>query len=531
MKLIKKIYILIAGAMATFSSCKKDLDLTQLNSENADAIYNSAAGYKNGLAKVYASFALTSSTGPGNSDLAGIDPGTSDFLRLYWMAEELPTDEAICAWSNTGIPDLNYGTWTTSNPFLLGLYTRSVYQITIANEFLKESTDDKLSARGISADSISFIHQYRAEARFLRAYQYWVLMDMFGNPPFVTETSTIGITNPQQIKRADLFKYVESELLGIQDSLIAPRQNEYGRADQAADWSLLSRLYLNAAVYTGTERYTDAVTYSEKVINAGFGLNSSYAKLFMGDNNLNNPEAIFTINYDGIYSQNYGGTTFIINAAVGGTMKAANFGISSGAWAGNRSRSPLPLTFSDPTGKTDKRAMFYINDTASGTTIKNPATFTQGYAITKWTNIMASTDSAAPSIGNTFCSTDFPVFRLAEIYLNYAEAVLRGGQGGSSTQALAYVNLLRSRAYGNTSYNLPSLAISDVQSERTKELYWEGFRRTDLIRYGTFTGTSYVWPWKGGSANGSGISTYRTLYPIPLNDLTTNTNLTQNDGY
>ncbi|QES90399.1 RagB/SusD family nutrient uptake outer membrane protein [Rhizosphaericola mali] len=529
MKIVNKLYIAILGSLVGFASCKKDLNLTQLNSVTADNIYTSAAAYKEGLVKVYASYAVTSSQGPASSDLGGIDAGTSDFLRLYWMAQELPTDEAICSWQDVGIPDLNYSTWTSSNTFLLGLYTRSIYQITIANEFLKESTDDKLSARNISSDSLGLIKQYRAEARFIRAYQYWVLMDMFGNPPFVTEYSTIGTTNPPQIKRADLFKYVETELLDIEDSLVTARDNEYGRADQGADWALLSRLYLNAGVYTGTTKYDSAILYSSKVIDAGYSLNTTYANLFKGDNNLNNNEEILTINYDGVNTQNYGGTTYIINAEVSSAMGPTKFGIPTGGWGGNRSRSPLPNSFTDNTGATDTRAMFYITS-SSTTTITDPSTFTQGYALTKWTNL-TSTGATPASIGGTYCSTDFPLFRLAEVYLNYAEAVLRGGAGGSTSQALAYVNLLRQRAYGSTSGNFGSITLTDLLSEKMREMYWEATRRTDLIRYGMFTGSSYVWPWKGGNASGIGTSSYRDIYPLPLNDVTTNTNLTQNTGY
>lgn len=416
-----------------------------------------------------------------------------------------------------------------STYFLNGLYTRSIYQITIANDYIRNASDDELSSKGITADSLAMIQAYRNEARFIRAYQYWVLMDLFGNPPFVDESSAIGSTAPPQIKRADLYNYVVSELLDIESSLVPARQNEYGRADQGACDALLARIYLNAQVYTGTSKYDSAIIYAQKVIDGGYSLKSNYAQLFMADNNLNNPEVILAINYDGVYTQNYGGTTYLINAAVSGAMDPASFGIPNGGWGGNRSRSPLPESFSDYSGNTDKRAMFYIAD-GSTTEISDMATFTQGLAVTKFTNKTSSGETAT-SIGGTYCSTDFPLFRLAEMYLIYAEATLRGASNGSLTTAISYINLLRERAYGNTSGNINNISLTGILSERMKELYWEGFRRTDLIRYGMYSGNAYVWPWKGGVAAGQSIESYRDLFPLPNTDVIANSNLVQNTGY
>jgi hypothetical protein len=130
-----------------------------------------------------------------------------------------------------------------------------------------------------------------------------------------------------------------------------------------------------------------------------------------------------------------------------------------------------------------------------------------------------------------FSDIDFPVFRLSEMYLIYAEAALRGG--GDLVKALRYVNNIRERAYGNTSGNIGStqLNLDFILDERGRELYWEGHRRTDLIRYKKFTTASYLWPWKGGVANGTSVDDKYNIFPIPAANRTTNTNLTQNIGY
>ncbi|WP_233632427.1 RagB/SusD family nutrient uptake outer membrane protein [Parapedobacter sp. ISTM3] len=512
-----------------FAACSQNLDLVPTNDITADMAFSTPEGYKSALAKVYGSFATTSGRGPGESDLGGIDAGTSDFLRLYWNAQELTTDEAICAWlGDPGIPDLNYMSWNSSHIMLRGLYTRSIYQITVANEFLRESTDEKLNQRGISGSEAQEIAHYRLEARFLRAFQYWVLMDLFGNPPFITETDGIGKVPPRQITRAELFGYVESELLDLETQLTDPHQNEYGRADKAAAWALLARMYLNAETYlgTGNGKYTEAITYATKVIDAGYSLMENYRHLFLADNDQNNPEVILSINYDGIQTQNNGGTTFLINSSVHSSMGPASFGIPNGGWGGNRSRSTLPLAFDDHSGATDTRAMF-MGDQPD---IEDPSLFTQGLAVAKFRNVTSSGENGR-SVNGVFCSTDFPLFRLAEQYLIYAEAVLRGGNGGSTAQAIAYINRLRERAYGNTSGNVTSISLDGILNERSRELYWEAFRRTDLIRYGRFTSGDYLWPFKGGVANGAGVESYRTLFPIPAADLIANPNLTQNTGY
>jgi hypothetical protein len=522
-----KTILATAILLLSLNSCKKsDLNLKPTNDVTAETVYKDAAGYKQGLVKLYATYSLTSAQGSDVSDIGGINSGFADFLRLFWTSQELTTDEAICAWGDVGIPELNYATWATDNVFLRGLYSRSVLQITVCNEFLRESTPEKLAARGITGTAAADIDKYRAEARFLRAYQYWVLLDGFGNPPFITEEDAIGKTAPKQITRAALFSYVESELKAIETALAAPRTNEYGRADQGAAWALLARLYLNAQVYTGTAKYTEAITYSSKVIAAGYALKANYKDLFLADNNVNNLETILTINYDGSKGTNYGGTTFLINAGINGDMNPTSYGVPNGGWGGNRTRQNLPALFPDPNGDADKRGVFF----GTKANVDETGVFTDGLRVTKFKNV-TSTGATPPSLNGTFSSLDFPLFRLAEQYLIYGEAVMRGGTGGSTTQALAYVNALRQRAYGNASGNVTTINTDFFLNERGRELYWEGHRRTDLVRYNKFTEGTYLWPFKGGVKAGTAIPSFRNIYPIPAADLIANPNLKQNTGY
>lgn len=528
-----KVAVITSLAVVTLAACSKKLDLVPTNDITAQTVYSTSLGYKQALAKVYSAFALTGNTGgTGSPDIPSqiiSDEGNSDFLRLYWNLQELTTDEAAWTWQNdAGVRGLHEMSWSSINPIINGLYYRSFFQITLANDFIRQASDANVSSRGISGASADSIKTYAAEARFLRAYQYWVLMDMYGNPPFVTDADAIGTTIPKQIQRKDLFNYIESELKAIEPLLPAPKTNEYARADQGAVWALLARMYLNAQVYTGTGRYTDAITYANKLINV-YSLHSNYRELTIADNNLNTDENIFMIAYDGSYTQNWGGTTYLTHgpAAVPGTISG-----TSGNWGGLRVTENLVNLFPDATGTIDTRAQFYT--TGQNREMNDLYTGTDGYSITKYRNKTRSGGAAphADPAGN-WVDIDFPLFRLGEVYLTYAEAVLRGGSGGDAATALTYINRLRTRAYGNANGNISAgqLNLDFVLDERARELYFEAQRRTDLIRYGKFTTGAYLWAWKGGVRAGVAVSDKYRLFPIPTTDLSSNPNLVQNTGY
>ena len=529
-------------------SCNKNKILTPNDEVTSAQVYSTPTGYIQALAKVYGSYATTGAVGPyGSGDIQGIDEGTSDFFRLYWCAEELPTDEAVITYGDPGVQDIHNMVWSSSNAILKGLYYRSLYQITLCNDFIRESTDAMLSSRGITGNDAVNIRYYRAEARFLRAYQYSVLMDVFANPPFVTDANAVGSVIPPQTTRTALFAYVESELKAIDPLLVKPMGNEYGRADEAAAWALLARIYLNAQVYTGTARFDDAATYAQKVIGAGYSLIGNYDNLMLADNYKNTSEFILTINYDGVKNPSYGGSQFLTHAAVGGDMPTQKFGIDY-AYKGSRVTSnlvelfPAPLT-KDTThfpnnGNPDTRAEFWYDGQSE--TINNLTLFTDGIAVTKYRDRGSDYNYAAGILGSepssqSFSDIDLPIFRLPEMYLIYAEAVLRGGTTGDINTALGYINKIRTRAYaGSSAGNLQStadLTLPFILDERARELYWEGFRRTDLIRYGQFTSSSYLWPFKGGVKGGSGVADFRNIYAIPDVDLAANPNLKQNPGY
>ena len=486
-----------------------------------DNIFKDPSSYRAFLAKVYAGLAVSGQQGPaGAPDLTNLDEGFSQYLRLYWEHQELPTDEAVIAWGDLGLPELNTQLWGTANGFISTMYNRIYYQVALANEFLRQTSDAKLSERNVGPALRADIQVFRAEARFLRALSYYHGIDMFGGIPLVT---SISIDPPKQNTRQEVYDFLVSELTAIQADLpAAAGAGTYGRATKEAAAMLLAHIYLNAEVYTGTPHYAEALAAAQAVIAGPYTLDPNYQRLFLADNNTS-PEIIFPIIQDGIHTRTWGGMTFIVHASCGGSMNNTTYGID-GCWWGLRVKPETYNRFpaSDPRG-----SFFYTSgQTVAIASISN---FTDGIAAPKFQNV-TSTGSAGSN--STHVDTDFPMFRLADAYLIYAEAVLRGG-GGTRAQALAYVNALRQRAYGDNSGDItdPQLTLDFILDERGRELMWEGHRRTDLVRYGRFTGGSYVWAWKGGTQAGTATDAHLDLYPIPELQLAANPNLTQNPGY
>ena len=502
-----------------------DLTVEPRSTVTSGNIFSDPSSYRAFLAKLYAGLVVTGQAGPdGSADIQGIDEGFSQYIRGYWQLQELPTDHAIIGWGDIGLPELNTQLWSSSNPFVTAMYSRIYYQVALANQFLRETTDEKLNSRAVSAQLKTDIQQYRAEARFLRALSYWHALDLFGRVPLVDENFDI-LKLPTQANRVDVFNFVETELKAVRTLLPAARTGQYGRADRGAADMVLAKLYLNAQVYTGTARYSDARTSAEAVIAGGYTLDPNFLRMFSADNNTS-PEMIFTVPQDGDHTRTWGGMTYLVHAPVGGSMDAKAFGIDF-AWWGLRLRPETVDRYEGGATGPDHRTSFFVTNGQSKT-IGNVGDFTHGIGAPKFRNV---TSTGAQGSHPTFPDTDFPMFRLADAYLIYAEAVLRGG-GGTRAQALTYVNQIRRRAYGGTNGDITDaqLTLDFILDERSRELLWEGHRRQDLIRFGRFSDVG-VWSWKGNLAAGRTTEKFRDLYPIPASELVANPNIKQNQGY
>lgn len=538
---------ILASAMSLMCSCVGDLDVMPLdpNIMTAEDAYSTPESYLQGLKKIYSVWALSGQDNAGASDLEGMDAGNTVLLRCWWTLQENTTDEAKCAWGDSWVTQVNGMIWNTAEVEPMeGLYHRSMYIVSIVNDYLKQLPN---APEGVDRE------RYNAEARFCRALAYYVLMDAFGNPPFATEET--GSSLPEQIKRADLFDWIEGELNTIKSSL-PEMTDEYGRADQHCVDFLLARMYLNSEVYTGTKRYTDCITACNNIITSNsYELADDYAELFMADNGENadaRKEIIFPVIADGNTTQSYGIGAIILGSRSGSEGTVENYGCNGG-WDGFRATGNLIRAFNydaeesawtaDNINSFDNRAIFYSEGRNLDITTSAIGTFTEeGWAVYKYSNLNSD---GTPGKNTTFPDTDFPLFRLGEVYLMYAEAVARGGEGGSTSKAVEYIQNLRKRA--NTAYSevteswlaentsvsgsTASVAYGNILNERCRELYWEATRRTDLIRFGLFTSNSYTWSEKGGVISGVGVDNKYNLFPIPVSDISVNGNLHQNEGY
>ena len=528
---------LLLLAMISLVSCEDELNQDPQDDDafTVEDFYEQDSAYIKALGGVYANLNVPSPGGAFSSNIEGLDAGTSTYGRSLMNLQTFTTDEAIWSYENDpGIGEIQRTSWTAENVILRGAYGRIMAGVAFANEFLRQSTDEKLNSRGVSDSKKQEVAVMRAEARVLRALSYYHMMDLFGKAPLVTEEDPVGSTQIPEMTRQEVFDFVEEELLASIPELEEPMMNDYGRVDKGVAWMILAKVYLNAEVYTGTARWADALEFSEKVINAGYTLTDNYIDNFRADNDVNGAqnEIIFPIPADENFAQAFGPTTVMTNGAVGSIEENGDeLGVIPAGWGGAIRLSPQFVSLFDGSEfeNDDRNRIIGANNEERTLEINDIVDQDQGYILEKYTDVRS--DGTA---GNqlTFSSVDFPMFRLADAYLMYAEAHLRSGSG-SQSQALEYINKLRERANGDSSENIsPSeLTLDFIIDERARELYWESHRRQDLIRFGLFTGSEYIWTLKGNSISGVPIPDFRKLFPIPNASLAANQNLTQNPGY
>ena len=520
MKNIKfKLLAFAAVVMLSTQSCLRDLDTEPKYDMTLEYILQQDPKAVEGmLSRLYASFALSSVKGPGDSDISGADPGESPFIRGLVNLQDFTADGMKNRWGDNGLDQLTTtSNWTDNNKFFKYAYDRIYYTVPQATNLILIMKSDNVKYENKD--------QVVSELRFLRALSYYYLIDLFGKGVLLNDETFNTSTPLPEASRAELFTFVETELKDIEGKL--PAQNSYARANKSAARMLLAKLYLNAEVYTGTPRYNDAASYINKVISeGGYQLEGNFRKNFSADNNTSK-EIIFPLIADAASSQSFGNTTYIVNGSIStDTMTPADFGATDG-WAGHRATKAWYGLFAGSAAglqsSTDVRAKLFWS-TGHNWEMNDYKTWTDGFPSDKFWNKNSDGSGSATS----FSSTDFPLFRLSDAYLIYAECAVRGAAGTSMGQAITYFNQVRTRAGAPV---VSVLSLDEVLNERGRELGLEGVRRQDLIRFGKFTGGSYLWPWKGGVKNGAAISDNYKLFPIPSTALQANPNLTQNPGY
>jgi hypothetical protein len=530
---MKKIYLFLAGitAIAVISSCTK-LNVPVQSQYVKSNFPSTTADYTALLGTMYSNL-------------------SSNFGVAYWRMQELSTDEAIIPARDGNFDDggqyreLHYHTWTFDHPNVIGIWQWGFSGINTCNQLLGDVNNAKSTASVKAA--------YIAEIRAMRALYYYFMMDLYGNVPIIT---SFPVNPPPATQpRAKVFQFIESELLAVLPQLPDKTSNtttnttQYGRPTKGMVFALLAKMYLNAGVYTGTNRYQDVVTMADSVEkNTNYSLDASYRSIFLPNNGPQINETIFAIPYD----QQIPGNQFTRFGFLPYLAPAYNLNASLSVAMSTTpefyNRFNLANDFRTKTWLTGPQ--FYPDGNDGYTT--QPAYFTGTTTQIVITPQLILVPGKPMDVGNTIADqcegirsikyypdpatiqatrlngNDVPVFRLADVYLMKAEAILRGATAttvnGDMQTPLELVNKIRSRAGAQQA---TSIDLNSLLDERARELSWEGWRRNDLIRYGLFE-VSYPLP---NDVLTMDTDPTRRLFPVPSTELKTNPNLVQNPGY
>ena len=570
MKLKNILYSMMLGTavLTSATSCVSDLDQYPQTETTSKDVYTSLANYEAVLGKIYAAM-VTSGQGKGgdNKDMESVlNKGAGfDYMRMFINMQECGTDEFASTWlTGEQTTGLTYLSWDANDAWVSDMYYRIYYNIALCNEFLRNANSANFS--GADAEKMK---EYKAEVRFMRALFYYHALDFYRNIPMVTENDPVGSYIPPRYTPQQTFDYIESELKDCVGDMLPASTCPYGQASQGAAYTLLAKLYLNSEVYTGVDKYAECKEACEKVMDMGYSLESDYSKLFNADNDKRTNEIIFALPVSAEHTVSWGSSTYLVCGQLSmsnANQNVADFGVTAG-WSEFRLRPEFVDKFTqtdiDGGDDGDKRCKFFTNGQSKD--ISSMTTETAGYLSEKWSNLKDDGITAASNTADAGVETDFPLFRLADVYLMYAECVVRckdandkpldwdPWNGGININdqtviesrkkgAIYWINLLRERAYGKDENRNPrgqvwkenfsskEAFLQFILDERARELYHEGYRRTDLIRYGQFTTNKYIWQWKGGVHDGQAVDSKYNIYPIPNTELTANPNL-HNDNY
>ncbi len=554
MKLKNILYSMMMGTavLTSATSCVSDLDQYPQTETTSKDVYTNLANYEAVLGKIYAAM-VTSGQGKGgdNKDMESVlNSGSGfDYMRMFLNMQECGTDEFASTWlTGEQTTGLTYLSWDANDAWVSDMYYRIYYNIALCNEFLRNANGASFTGN----DEVK-MKEYKAEVRFMRALFYYHALDLYRNIPMVTENDPVGSFIPPRATPQETFDYIESELKDCVGDMLPASSCPYGQASQGAAYTLLAKLYLNSEVYTGVAKYAECKAACQQVMNMGYSLESDYSKLFNADNDKRTNEIIFALPVSAEHTVSWGASTYLVCGQLSlsnANQTPGDFGATSG-WSEFRLRSQFVDKFNEndiyaqgEEAQGDKRAKFFTNGQSKDVTSMTDET--TGYLSEKWSNLKDD-GTTASNTSNDGVDTDFPLFRLADVYLMYAECVARLGEdwdnwnGGSDAEAetrkqgaIYYINKVRERAGAADIWkdNFASDAdfLQFILDERARELYHEGYRRTDLIRFGQFTTNKYIWQWKGGTHDGQAVDSKYNIYPIPNTELTANPNL-HNDNY
>ncbi len=509
-------------------SCVDDLDLKPASPTQKTEL-TSAEEWQGYFGSLYGSLLYV-----GN--LSTSDNGAGTYMRCHWNLQEITADEAIISnkWNDPGYHALNFNTWLTDNEWMFAAFSREFYTARQCTEFIDKANGAKSYLEDNDVEAM------KAEARVIRGLAYYHMIDLFGRGPWVPGTPT-GAT-PPTYDRQQLFDATVSDLVDVinEGHLIPAAQQVYGRLSREAAYMLLAKLYLNAEVYTGTSMYAECAAACQEILKTISGLAPEYKYLFCASNDkyVGNGEILWAVPQQVGAMETWGGTTYmtagayiepakddealskaLVRAGAGSWDAERNAFAGPNPWSGVRMRPELSTSF-EPN---DKRALYYAGSFNVGVEdLDNYDKNSDGYMCVKYTYTTEDDyeNNANVAPGSQVCNTDYPLFRLADTYLMLAECQLNGVECNGKS----YFDQVRGRA----GLSPVALTPENLLHERQTELYWEGHRRSDLIRFGRYTGSVYNWSWKGGVYEGVSLPEYRSVFAIPYQYVAT---VGQNPGY
>lgn len=474
----------------------------------AAQFYATPAGVNVALANVYSKI-----TGTWGSNYAGRD-------NCWYDLNSFSSDEQVIPHRNTGDWQLDFAQLYTHTALpSLGI-TNNTWNWLYSSIYSANLAVAQLTTANADASKI-------AEAKVMRAWLYYLLIDDFGSVPFYTDNN-VDVSKIPQKSRADIYAFIVSELKANVDLLSETRGGTYyGRFNKWAGYMVLAKVYLNAQVYTGTAAWADALAACNKVASGGFilhpattsttaPLGNTYYDLF-GDVCPNDETILAIYLTENVISGNIYGIRSL-NTQTGTAL------MGYGGWNG----TVIPSDFYNKFSASDIRIkQFLVGAQPDGTvfttdvnSLINPgAAPNEGIRDVKF--YLLDNAGSANKFGGIHdasgASNDFPVYRYADVLLMQAECNVRLGNPAA---AKPFIDQVRVRA--GLSALAASPTLTDIYNERGFEFNMEGHRRQDMIRFGTYLQAHGFVP--AGQA-------YMQLFPIPTAALDANTNLKQNPGY
>lgn len=444
-----------------------------------------------------------------------------------WGATVLSTDEAVAPYRSKGAFLRNNGVFLRTHqhdflptiPTVFGSWEFCFNTIASANQIIYQIENAPVES--------DLKPKFVAELKVLRAYAYYVAMDLFGNIPVTLEFTDTSL--PEQKTRAEVFDIIEQELLDNTPLLDeTPNAQNYGRCTQAVGYSILAKMYLNAEKWLGQPMWDQAMSMADKVINnGGYSLENDYFANFTIENQTSS-ETIFAMPYDRL--QGWG---WMVHSMTLHPAFAEVYNYSAPIWNGVSTTESFYNLYEEEDSRINS---WLVGPQSDGN--GNPLKDTSGDVLT-FTPALDGLQTAGEAQGARMAkweftrdlqrqqsmNNDWVFFRLADILLVKAEAQMRKNGGTANAVAVDLVNQVRERAYGNASqnYTIATLTLDELLNERGRELAWEGHRRQDLIRFGKWGEAWFGKPADPGS--------YTELLPIPSTALAANPNLSQNPGY